>query len=69
MIIHYLEKIQEAINQFDVLAIEDMVDTLREKVKNQADIQYLEQLLLALEDNDMDMCESVVNEWGIKNSM
>ncbi len=69
VIIHYLEKIQEAINQFDVLAIEEMVDTLREKVKNQADIQYLEQLLLALEDNDMDKCESVVNEWGIKNSM
>lgn len=69
VIVHYLEKIQEAINQFDVLAIEEMVDTLREKVKNQTDIQYLEQLLLALEDNDMDMCESVVNEWGIKNSM
>ena len=69
VIVHYLEKIQEAINQFDVLAIEEMVDTLREKVKNQADIQYLEQLLLALEDNDMDKCESVVNEWGIKNSM
>jgi len=65
VIAHYLEKIQEAIEQFDILGIEDVVDILREKVKNQADMQYLDKLLSALEDSDMDMCESVVQEWSV----
>jgi len=58
-----LDELEEALNTFDTLAIDDAFEHLSNVTMNSAGMQFMECIQKAYEDYDFDTCLEIIKEW------
>lgn len=65
-IIDMLEKMQAALDEFDTLQIDEVIEEMSKFKYKKESIDFFEQLKKAAEESNIDECLSIVNQWGSK---
>ncbi|MCM1023030.1 MAG: PocR ligand-binding domain-containing protein [Prevotella sp.] len=64
-IMSMLEKMQEALDAFDTLQIDEVIEEMSMSKYSDKNADFFEQLKKAAEGSDIDECLKIVDEWGI----
>lgn len=63
-VLELLEQMQVALDNFDILQIDEAVEKISNADVPDAQNEYCEKLKRAAENSDIDLCKSIIEEWG-----
>ena len=65
-ILSMLEQMQVALDNFDTLQIDEVIETMSGYQFSNANMQFFDKLKQAAADTDIDQCSAIIAEWGEK---